>query len=409
MVTGDNIHTARAIAIGCHIMKDDGIDLAMTGPEFRTMAAENPEALMDLIPRLRVLARSSPKDKHLLVGLLQKRGEVVAVTGDGTNDAPALKLADVGFAMASGTDVAKSKAAMVLLDNNFASVVNAIKWGRAVNDNIKKFLQFQLSINVAGVMLTLIGSLVSETSKEPFTPVQLLWLNLIMDTLAALSLATERPEEQSLTRLPVYREAPLITRRMVCFIAVHGAFQFALIMAIMLDGHRWFKTVEDVKRCDFDNLASNSTVWGHCKKVCENAGGTFTNDRYCQQGTIHSTMIFNIFIWFQIFNVINSRKINGEMNPLEGVLTRSRNLIGIFALIAGLQACAVELTGDFMSVTGLTGNQWGICIGFGALELIVGVLQRFIPITDVIPEDVLEREAKDAELRNRASQTAAPF
>jgi len=354
---------------------------------------------MKLLPRLRVLARSSPTDKNVLVGLLQELGEVVGVTGDGTNDAPALKKADVGFAMASGTDIAKGASDMVLLDDNFASVVNAIRWGRAVNDNVKKFLQFQLAINVAGVMLTLIGSLASPTSKEPFSPVQLLWLNLIMDTLAALSLATELPEEACLHRKPVYKQAPLITNRMRCFIAVHGAFQFAMIITLMFVGQRWFETVDNPKECDQDfNVVNNTYLRKFCEDSCKSVGGVM-DGRYCQQGRIHSCMIFNIFIWFQIFNVINARKIYGELNPLEGVTTRSQNLLGIFFLIGGLQALAVEVTGEFMSTIGLTGRQWGICIGFGALELVVGILQRFIPVHDYVPEEVVEKEESIAKER----------
>lgn len=405
MVTGDNLHTAVAIASKCHIYEDNGFDIAMTGSDFREMAngtEEQQAELKAMIPRLRVLARSSPSDKHILVGLLKEAGEVVAVTGDGTNDAPALKLADVGFAMNSGTDIAKGASHMILLDDNFASVVNAIKWGRAVNDNVKKFLQFQLSINVAGVLLTIVGSLISEHSKEPFKPVQMLWLNLIMDTLAALSLSTELPEEACLTREPVYKQAPLITNRMRLFIGAHATFQFGMILAILLDGHNWFKTVDSAD-CDRDFDRSNATspdglAYSECQRQCLATGGNL-DGRYCQQGYIHSTMIFNIFIWFQVFNVINARKIYGEMNPLEGVFTRSRNLILIFLIIGGLQAIAVELTYDFMSVRPLSAKNWGICIGFGALELVVGILVRFIPVTDAIPEEITERKANLAKLR----------
>uniref|UniRef100_A0A7S1W838 Cation-transporting P-type ATPase N-terminal domain-containing protein n=1 Tax=Neobodo designis TaxID=312471 RepID=A0A7S1W838_NEODS len=396
MVTGDNIHTARAIATKCGFYEENGFDLAMTGPEFRHMSEHDRPALMELLPRLRVLARSSPSDKHVLVGLLQDQGEVVAVTGDGTNDAPALKLADVGFAMNTGTDIAKGASAMVLLDDNFASVVNAIRWGRAVNDNIKKFLQFQLAINVGGVFLTIVGSLASETSKEPFTPVQLLWLNMIMDTLAALSLATETPEDACLTRKPVYKQAPLITNRMRVFIGGHALFQVVIILLLLFLGHRWFETIDDPDRCAGVNPNDTATL-AHCELVCKEVGGHM-DGRFCQQGRVHSTMVFNIYILFQVFNVVNGRKIYGEMNPLEGCLTRSRSLVIIFALIGLLQALAVQFAGDFMSVTGLTGREWGICIGFGALEIIVGIIVRFIPVEDHVPEEIVEREAKHAQL-----------
>ena len=410
MCTGDNITTAIAVAKKCHIYHEDGWDIAMQGTDFRKMYNEDKETLITLIPRLKVLARSSPQDKHILVGLIQASGEVVGVTGDGTNDAPALKLADVGFAMKSGTDIAKGAADMVLLDDNFATVVTAIMWGRAVNDNIKKFLQFQLTINCAGVMLTLIASLVSPTSKEPFTPVQMLWLNLIMDTLAALALSTELPEKASLLRAPVYKAAPLITRRMWCFIACHGAWQFALILTIMLVGHDWFETIEKPGLCKFDyglvpTLVNGTTVMKphhtrvYCDKLCTDDGGVLKGGYVCQQGPTHSTMLFNIFILSQVFNVVNSRKIYGEMNPLEGLWTRSKQLVIIFIIIGGLQVIAVELLGRFMSTTGLGGYHWGVCIGLAAITIVIGILQRFVPITDVVPESVVEHHKYIADLK----------
>lgn len=137
-----------------------------------------------------VMARSQPLDKQLLVLMLMTRGEVVAVTGDGTNDAPALRLADVGFVMRSGTDIAVKSADIVLLDDNFRSVERAVVWGRCVNDNIRKFLQLQLTVNYSSVALTCIGSIAARGASSPLTTVQLLWVNLIMDTLAALALAT---------------------------------------------------------------------------------------------------------------------------------------------------------------------------------------------------------------------------
>jgi Ca2+-transporting ATPase len=271
MVTGDNINTAIAIAKKCNIFKDDNFDTALTGEEFRTMYRDDKDKLVEMLPRIKILARSSPTDKHILVGLLQdEHGEVVGVTGDGTNDAPALKLADVGFAMNTGTDIARDASDMVLLDDNFATVVTAIRWGRAVNDNIKKFLQFQLAINCAGVGLTLVGSLASSTSKEPFTPVQLLWLNLIMDTLAAIALSTELPEDACLRRRPVFKQAPLITNRMRVFIASHGSFQFVLILLLLFLGQDWFSVIEDKELCKngpFPDVPRNETTFNSTSNV----------------------------------------------------------------------------------------------------------------------------------------------
>ncbi len=141
-----------------------------------------------------VLARSRPEDKYALVTGLKERGEVVAATGDGTNDAPALKKADVGFAMGiAGTEVAREAAAIILLDDNFNSIVKAVMWGRNIYDSIRKFIQFQMTVNIVAVSITLVGAALIK--QQILAPIQMLWINLIMDTLASLALATEPPTE----------------------------------------------------------------------------------------------------------------------------------------------------------------------------------------------------------------------
>lgn len=207
MVTGDNKITAEAIATECGIHTEGGI--VMEGPRFRKLS----EAEMDrILPNLRVLARSSPEDKRILVARLKALGETVAVTGDGTNDAPALKAADVGFSMGiSGTEVAKEASSIVLMDDNFASIITALKWGRAVNDAVQKFLQFQITVNITAVLLAFITAVYSPEMKPVLRAVQLLWVNLIMDTFAALALATDPPTEKILDRQPQGKKAPLIT------------------------------------------------------------------------------------------------------------------------------------------------------------------------------------------------------
>jgi Ca2+-transporting ATPase len=184
MVTGDNVATATAIATSCGIKTEDG--LVMEGPKFRKLSNEE----MDLmVPRLQVLARSSPEDKRILVERLKALGETVAVTGDGTNDGPALRTADVGFSMGiAGTEVAKEASSIILLDDNFRSIVTAISWGRAVNDAVAKFLQFQITVNITAVVLTFVSSVYSSSNSSVLSAVQLLWVNLIMDTFAALAL-----------------------------------------------------------------------------------------------------------------------------------------------------------------------------------------------------------------------------
>jgi Ca2+-transporting ATPase len=294
---------------------------------------------------------------------------------------------------------------MVILDDNFVSVVNACKWGRSVNDSIRKFLQFQLAINVGGVILTVVGSLASETNKEPFSPVQLLWLNLIMDTLAALALATEKPAADCLERLPVFKQAPLISLRMRVFIIGTAVFQVALIFLHLFSSHKWLKTVEGGAICDvpnmqeFDGLGNVTVQYKFCYDICKNEGGIFVEKRYCQQGTIHSTIIFNMFIWLQIFNIFNARNLFGGLNPFDDIFDRSQKLLIVVLLICGFQVFAVEVAGSFMQTTPLGWRHWLISIGFGALSLPVGTLIRLIPVRDEIPAEVEARWKKEEDMR----------
>jgi len=215
MCTGDNIDTARAISLNAGIVAQEDLDAeneytCMTGADFRELVGpikkvdgkdtvSNIHLFKEVKSQLRVLARSSPEDKYLLVTGIQETNGVVAVTGDGTNDAPALKKADVGFSMGiAGTDVAKNASDIVLLDDNFASTIVALKYGRAVFDNVRKFIQFQLAVNVVAMFIVFFGSVIIKDS--PLNAVQMLWVNLIMDTFAALALATEPPGEDILER-----------------------------------------------------------------------------------------------------------------------------------------------------------------------------------------------------------------
>ena len=163
--------------------------------------------------RLRVLARSRPNDKYVMVAGLQQLGDIVAVTGDGTNDGPALRKADVGFAMRTGTQVAHTAADIIIQDDNFASIVKACKWGRNVYDNIRRFLQFQMTVNVVALITSFIGSVILMDS--PLAAIQLLWVTLIMDSLASLALATEVPHDGLLHRPPYRKKEYIISPKMV--------------------------------------------------------------------------------------------------------------------------------------------------------------------------------------------------
>uniref|UniRef100_A0A5F9DKU4 Calcium-transporting ATPase n=1 Tax=Oryctolagus cuniculus TaxID=9986 RepID=A0A5F9DKU4_RABIT len=317
MVTGDNINTARAIAAKCGIIQPGEDFLCLEGKEFnrriRNEKGEIEQERLDKVwPKLRVLARSSPTDKHTLVkGIIDstsgEQRQVVAVTGDGTNDGPALKKADVGFAMGiAGTDVAKEASDIILTDDNFTSIVKAVMWGRNVYDSISKFLQFQLTVNVVAVIVAFTGACITQDS--PLKAVQMLWVNLIMDTFASLALATEPPTESLLLRKPYGRDKPLISRTMMKNILGHAAYQLTIIFTLLFVGELFF---------DIDS-GRNAPLHSPPSE--------------------HYTIIFNTFVMMQLFNEINARKIHGERNVFDGIFSNPifcSIVLGTFAIQVG--------------------------------------------------------------------------
>jgi len=345
MVTGDNAYTARHIAKECHILTEDGV--VLEGPAFRKMTDDQ---LDEVLPRLQVLARSSPNDKLRLVQRLKALGEVVASTGDGTNDAPQLKAADVGFSMGiTGTEVAKEASDIILLDDNFASIVKAVMWGRNVYDSIRKFLQFQLTVNLAAMIVAFVGAV--SNGDSPLKSVQLLWVNLIMDTFAALALATEKPTPELLDRKPYGRFDSLITKTMWKNIVIHCIYQVFVLLGLLYAGHKfsWFDLPEN--RDDFTDY----------------------------DDTVLSTIIFNSFVFCQLFNEINCRKLYDELNVFEGIF---KNWIfhGIMIFTIGVQILIVEFGGDATKTTSLDLYQWLSCIAIGAVELPLGFIAHLIRI-----------------------------
>ncbi|XP_004862235.1 plasma membrane calcium-transporting ATPase 4 isoform X1 [Heterocephalus glaber] len=357
MVTGDNVNTARAIATKCGILTPGDDFLCLEGKEFNRLIRNEKgeveqEKLDKMWPKLRVLARSSPTDKHTLVkGIIDstvgEQRQVVAVTGDGTNDGPALKKADVGFAMGiAGTDVAKEASDIILTDDNFTSIVKAVMWGRNVYDSISKFLQFQLTVNVVAVIVAFTGACITQDS--PLKAVQMLWVNLIMDTFASLALATEPPTESLLKRRPYGRNKPLISRTMMKNILGHAVYQLAVIFFLVFAGERFFD-IDSGRKAPLHSPPSQ-----------------------------HYTIVFNTFVLMQLFNEINSRKIHGEKNVFSGIY---RNLIFCSVVLGTFisQVLIVEFGGKPFSCTKLTLSQWLWCLFIGIGELLWGQVISAIP------------------------------
>ncbi|KAI8463798.1 MAG: hypothetical protein J3K34DRAFT_526699 [Monoraphidium minutum] len=324
----------------------------LEGPALRrlVLSSEAPggvdlDAFAALWPGVRVLARCSPGDKHLIVEAVKalraqgRLDEVVAMTGDGTNDAPALAAADVGFAMAAGTCIARDASDILLLDNNFRSIVSAVKWGRNVYASVTKFLQFQLTANVVAVSVAAGGAVLLRSS--PLSAVQMLWVNLIMDSLASLALATESPSDALLDEPPHRLEEPLVPPTVVKHILGQAALQLAILASVL------------------GPLGA------------ELAGG---------DGEVQRTLLFNTFVWLQLFNQINCRRVrDSQPNVLEG-MTAQPQFGAILAAEAALQFAIVEFGGRAFSTAPLTPTQWAVCIGFGATSLLVRAGLRLIPV-----------------------------
>ncbi|WOK91559.1 hypothetical protein Cni_G00250 [Canna indica] len=337
MITGDNVFTARAIAIECGIIRADDSDaLVVEGQEFRNYSEEE---RMNKIDRIRVMARSSPFDKLLMVQSLKQSGHVVAVTGDGTNDAPALKEADVGLSMGiQGTEVAKESSDIVIMNDNFDTVVIVMRWGRCVYNNIQKFLQFQLTVNVAALVVNFVSAVT--TGAVPLTTVQLLWVNLIMDTMGALALATDTPTKELMEKPPVGRTEPLITNIMWRNLTAQAVFQIAILLVFQFKGESLFGV----------SKAENNTL------------------------------IFNTFVLCQVFNEFNSRKLE-KRNVFEG-MHKNKLFLGIIAVTVILQVVMVEFLRKFADTVRLDWGQWGVCIGIAAFSWPIGWIVKFIPVSN---------------------------
>ncbi|KAI9122795.1 hypothetical protein K1719_005684 [Acacia pycnantha] len=344
MVTGDNIKTAISIAVECGILPSlaEAVEPnIIEGKTFRAL----PDAQREKIAQsLLVMGRSSPNDKLLLVQALRGKGHVVAVTGDGTNDAPALHEADIGLAMGiQGTEVAKESSDIIILDDNFASVVKVVRWGRSVYANIQKFIQFQLTVNVAALVINVISAVSS--GNVPLNAVQLLWVNLIMDTLGALALATEPPTNHLMDLRPVGRSEPLITNYMWRNLLLQAAYQVSVLLVLTFRG----TTILNLKH-------------------------------YSDPTKVKNTLIFNAFVLCQVFNEFNARK-PVEKNIFRGI-TKNYLFIGIVVFTVILQIIIIEFLGKFTSTVRLNWQQWLICVIIGIISWPLALFGKFIHVPE---------------------------
>ncbi|PKU78352.1 calcium-transporting ATPase 5, plasma membrane-type-like [Dendrobium catenatum] len=344
MVTGDNIQTAKAIAFECGILHSDQEATEPTIIEGKVFRAYSEKTREEIAEKISVMGRSSPNDKLLLVQALRKKGHVVAVTGDGTNDAPALHEADIGLAMGiQGTEVAKESSDIIILDDNFASVVKVVRWGRSVYANIQKFIQFQLTVNVAALVINVVSAVSS--GEVPLNAVELLWVNLIMDTLGALALATEPPTDHLMKRRPVGRRDPLVTNIMWRNLIVQALYQVTILVILNFGG----KSL----------LHLNNETRQHADKV-------------------KNTFIFNTFVFCQLFNEFNARKPD-EMNVFKGV-TKNHLFMGIVGITLVLQILIIEFLGKFFSTVRLNWQLWLVSIGIALLSWPLAVAGKLIPV-----------------------------
>jgi Ca2+-transporting ATPase len=325
MVTGDNPETAQAIARDAGILRGGKV---MTGSDFRSLIKDDQ---VTAARGLDVMARAEPMDKLLLVEALQKTGAVVAVTGDGTNDAPALKHADVGLAMGiAGTEVAREASDIILLDDSFASITNAVWWGRSLYENIQRFVLFQLTINFCACILVFLAPLLGYP--EPFTIIQILWINIIMDTLAAFALCSEAPHEGLMKRQPIPHDANIITPFMWISIIVTGTF---LILGGILQIATGF------------------------------LGGTNPAEI--------NTVFFGAFIIAAVWNGINCRALDGKMPPF---FRGNPTFFIVMSAVVIAQVLIIQYGGAVFGTVPLSLEQWVKMIVASSSVLIIGFILR---------------------------------
>ncbi|MFZ5950482.1 MAG: cation-translocating P-type ATPase, partial [Candidatus Rifleibacteriota bacterium] len=333
VITGDNSNTALEIARQIGLIEENDFpgEIHMTGADFQALPTEQ---AMEAVEKIKILSRARPADKMKMVKLLQQSGEVVAVTGDGTNDAPALNHANVGLSMGiTGTSVAKEASDIILLDDSFPSVVKGIMWGRSLYDNIQRFVMFQLTINVVALGVALTGPFIGV--KMPLTVVQMLWVNLIMDTFAALALATEPPHWKVMARSPRKPSDFLVTPLMYRHIFGVGAVFFVLLIGLL-------------KYYQADGLVTDYEL----------------------------SQFFTIFVMLQVWNMFNARALGFRHSAFKDIFS-NRGFVVILPAIILIQILIVQFGRTMFRTQGLTITDWVAIIGLTSVVLWAGELYRW--------------------------------
>ncbi len=379
-------------------------------------------SFQNIINQFKVFARTRPIDKYCLVKGLKELNHVVAVTGDGTNDAMALSKSDVGFSMGiAGTDIAKNASDIILLDDNFASIVNAVKWGRGIFDNIRKYIQFQLSVNISAVLLVFFSSCVG--SESPITPIQMLWLNMIMDSLGSLCLATEDPSESVLNRKPYSKREYIINSLMWKHILFQALFQFTIVFILYIYAPKFIRENDSEKiflnnqlencfgkiqplKITFQNhqlnhyiLDGKKSMWDPLKQIKRNLDKDFCffyNLEKFEKGkiknlknaykwiiseygsTTHMTLIFNTFVLYALFNQINSRILDDSLNIFKN-LHKNFLFVLIITLEIIVQYLIIQYGGLIFNCVkgGLTKDQWIMCVFIAFISFLISSLLKF--------------------------------
>ncbi len=345
MLTGDNVQTAAAIAARCGILQNKKDEIVLDGDRLRALTDEE---ILQILPQIRVIARVTPTDKSRLVKIAKSSGHITGMTGDGVNDAPALKAADVGFAMGSGTDIAREAGDIVITDDNFVSISKAVLYGRTIFQGIRKFITFQLTMNLAAVGVSVLGTCFG--IDHPVTVIQMLWVNMIMDTLGSLAFAGEPPLTDYMRQPPVSLREHILTPAMVRQILLTGAYGVGLSMFFLLSPRiRWL------------------------------FGGS---------ESVHLTQFFALFIFMGIGIALCTRT---ERIRLFAGIRKNKAFLVIMPAVAAIQLIIVYFGGKIFRCVPLSGRELLLCAVFAAT---------------VIPADTI-RKATDAIIRERRKAAAA--